>query len=351
MQTAAPPLDGRLFTTANFLSFTEENLAKVVERLKRLLIESISNRKKRSRTLRRALRPVTSVTAWSNHSRIASMTRRPASGCLKGRNFDAHYTDPSDIYASSESLIKRFICSPSFLVQPQARQASGHPATVDTSQVRPTSPAVMNRLSLKLNGRAPKRSAAEEHHAQSSSRNKRQQEIFSVDSDDPECEDDMDTMINKLRVKIREVRVAEERMIRDFHYNPKQLLTQFYDFGTKAKSNARSASCTSDPCKELANLIECVDSNLSTNEALAVLKEIGIEYQPRSAAGRKNVMATDLSLALAPNGLKLNAQEVTVSPERKSIIGKDAGQKVSKDPDDRSSHDDFALDTNRSSFH
>lgn len=119
---------------------------------------------------------------------------------------------------------------------------------------------------------------------------------------------DLQETLVKLRLRVREVKVAEDRQIREVNLNAKQLLTEYSAFGMKIKDkkNVEGRPKTSfDPLKEIVSLIEVIDSSLSTSEALAILKELGVDYKPRSVEGRKNAMATDLSAALAPNGLHL----------------------------------------------
>lgn len=113
--------------------------------------------------------------------------------------------------------------------------------------------------------------------------------------------------LTDLRAKVRQVRIGQRR--EKGVSNGKQLLAEFSGFGMKIKGakdskNNVNNSIISDPIKELVSLIEVVDSSLSSSEALSILKELGVDYQPRSALGKKNAMATDLSAVLAPKGIR-----------------------------------------------
>jgi len=126
-----------------------------------------------------------------------------------------------------------------------------------------------------------------------------------------------------LKDRIHEFKVHEaQNLKKGSAYAPKQLLSEFSDYGTRLKRNWKgvfTATPKSDPCRDLVALIDTLDQRLSTNEALAIFKELGVEYQPRSASGKKNMMASDLSLALAPNGLKITEPSVNPSKEGSEI--------------------------------
>jgi len=136
-------------------------------------------------------------------------------------------------------------------------------------------------------------------------------------SEEKRCDDaSLKANIADIRLKIREIKVAEERRIREVKFDAKQLLTHFSSSGMKIQTMRDSPSSKNiDPMKELVSLIEVMDSTLSTNEALSILKELGVDYQPRSAMGKKNAMATDLSAALASNGLRLTNLRVADETE------------------------------------
>ena len=292
------------------LSMTEASLGRVVSELRALLTAAIDARRSRQVKAREsARRPVTcQAESTSLRVRESSTPARPATNSRKLRDVGLTcVVNPQDVFLSSSELAQRAVCFPSFLVQAPTRslsqsRASGHTlGDIEMARLCSSNPSIMHRLNLKLTSPLRPGMSTVAH-------------VAATGGDDEEPnkpETDLDVLIAKLRVKIRQVRVAEERLIRDLHYNPKQLLSDFALHGMKARRGCHIKPPTAlvDPSKELIVLIEQIDAQLSTNEALAVLKELGIDYQPRSAMGKKNVMATDLSAVLAPNGFKLISKE------------------------------------------
>jgi hypothetical protein len=121
---------------------------------------------------------------------------------------------------------------------------------------------------------------------------------------------DLDAVLHDLRQRVQKMKVRESHKMS----NAKQMMTEFSGFGSRVlkKSNGgRPLSSGDSSTKELMNIIELIDARLSTSEALAVLKEIGINYEPRTAAGKKNATAA----ALAAGGLKLGSNETVEAVE------------------------------------
>lgn len=111
--------------------------------------------------------------------------------------------------------------------------------------------------------------------------------------------------LQELRERVISVRIREKALLEKSGYSPKLLLTEY------AKRVVNIPKTTESRANEIVALIDIVDNRLSTSEALTVLKQLGIDYQPRSALGKKNLMATGLSSLLASNGLKLMAEPTT----------------------------------------
>ena len=125
-----------------------------------------------------------------------------------------------------------------------------------------------------------------------------------VDESAPE-NDKIHTILEDLRLKIRKMKVNDARRMRNATYNAKQIMTEFSGYGSKVlrRSGNRPLSSGDSSTKELMGIIELVDARLSTSEALAILKEIGINYEPLTAAGKKNATAAALG------GLKLGSND------------------------------------------
>jgi hypothetical protein len=113
--------------------------------------------------------------------------------------------------------------------------------------------------------------------------------------------EDLDIVLRHLRQRVQKMKVGHSQT------NTKQMMTEFSGFGSKVlrKGNTRPVSSPDSSAKELVNMIELIDARLSTSESLAALKEIGISYEPRTAAGKKNATAA----ALAAGGLKLGSND------------------------------------------
>ena len=127
-----------------------------------------------------------------------------------------------------------------------------------------------------------------------------------TDEDDVEEEKVVPNVLAELRVRLHDIRERESNLFKKYGYTPKQLLNEFSSYGLRIKHGIKYVALpTWSPSSEIVSLIDAVDRRLSTNEALGVLKQLGIEYQPRSAMGKKNLMANGLSSLLASNGLKL----------------------------------------------
>jgi hypothetical protein len=61
------------------------------------------------------------------------------------------------------------------------------------------------------------------------------------------------------------------------------------------------------PLQDLIDLNDTLDKTLSTSEYLSILRRIGVKYTPRTRQEKKNIVAEDFSLFLAPNGVRLSS--------------------------------------------
>ena len=292
---------------------TEAVLHDVVAQLRVALASIIERRRTLRLQSRSSSRPTTCPTSSTLKSSHFRVPRRAASQYRQNRHIEFKVSNSSDVFMCSDGLTQNAICSASFLVRPETPSVKQN-VERDSLRLRGSSKSVMNRLALKLGSHGPTSKSINP----TSPRGMTRQPSIADQEDDNR--NDLDSKVSELRLKVREVKVAEERLIRDFKYNPKQLLTQFSEFSMKLRGSNGALPKTppKDPSKALVGLIEQIDTHLSTSEALSILKSIGIDYQPRSAFGRKNVMATDLSQALAPNGLKLASTDSTPGAEVKA---------------------------------
>ena len=173
---------------------------------------------------------------------------------------------------------------------------------------RPERASIMDRLNVKLlerHTRKPK------HLKKGNTVEKKDVSLAEVES-----------LIADLKLRVHQSKVTKARMNRDDQYtNTKQMLTEFSGFGSKIRMQrmTRRISSGDSSTKELAGLIELVDAKLSTTESLSLLKEIGINYEPRTAAGKKNAMATGFSAALGGNGLKISAGAESMPEESDTL--------------------------------
>jgi hypothetical protein len=158
---------------------------------------------------------------------------------------------------------------------------------------RKTSQSIADRLNVKLKQRASRR-PKEDTSATTSSV--------------------LDDNLADIRLKIRELRVAENRRMRNRDsFNAKQLLTEFSSVNRKRILN-RPLTSPDASTRELSGLVDVIDARLSSSESLTILRELGIEYVPRTAAGRKNVIGTGLSAALGGTTVVKPSSETPDSP-------------------------------------
>ena len=262
------------------LSLTESSLKKVVADLRAQLRAALEERR-----ARKSYRPSTTMARNPCRGSPARVPKRPGTeGPPRIRATTGINLDPTrDLFVSSRTALSNATCNHG-LVRPRSSLEGLGCRGIQS---------VAERLHLKVSHAI---------HQGTTNGKKRTKPGLSTE--------EMRSQVSELRAKIHEVKVLEERMIRDLDYNPKQVLTEFSKFGVKVRNGRRhDRKTTTDSTKQLSALIDSIDAQLSTNEALAAFKQMGIEYHPRTAAGRKNAMATGLSAALAPNGLKLLASQ------------------------------------------
>ena len=260
------------------LSLTETSLQKVVSDLRSQLATSQEERRAR-RTTRPATCPRRPVQSVPPPIEIRPATEGPSRIRIP---VELHLDPSRDLFVSTRSALSNATCCQG-LVRPRT--------SLKGLGCRGTH-SVAERLNLKV-----------KHTSVHLRDKKRAKEDLNGG--------ELKVLVADLRAKNHEIKVMEERMIRELNYNPKQVLTDFSQFGVKVRNGRRKEPKPhTDSTKQLSSLIDSIDAQLSTNEALAAFKQMGMEYHPRTAAGRKNAMATGLSAALAPNGLKLlTAQE------------------------------------------
>jgi hypothetical protein len=225
-------------------------------------------------------------------------------------------SDKNDSFVNTSTLTRKAICSPAqFLLNEKAGEGyltrprtTGYARSTNrgtmygVSDARSVSPNILNRLSLKVHAYDLTRHDRLSGKSEISESNGGTRSKSGDSSEAPKLE------LPVLKEKIHEFRVLEAQILKKSKtYAPKQLLSEFSTYGTRVNRNWRplSSDPLHDPCRDLISLIDTLDQRLSTNEALAIFKELGIDYQPRSASGKKNMMASDLSFALASSGLKL----------------------------------------------
>ena len=275
----------RRLSASILLSLTQKALKKV-ENSMRLALESRgSERRIRTTEVRLPKRRCLS----SPHPKSApALENRP--------RFSRNYTvkELSGLHIGSDVDVSR----PSSAVFTNLKPVDGlvrpHSMADFRGLVRAEKPSVMDRLNLKLL----------ERHPQNVIKNKQ----ASRREKSPLTSQEVESMVSGLKEIVKQSRIAQARKNRDeASNNTQQMLTEFSGFGSKIRRqrNARRVASGDSSCKELVGLIELVDARLSTSESLSLLKEIGIQYEPRTAAGRKNAMATGFSAALGGNGLKI----------------------------------------------
>ena len=276
------------------LSLTNKALDNVSKELKQLVEDSIL--KKRAKSAGSRL-PKSRQRSRQKQCFTAPIVRKVVVPDYINRKVAFVRCEDSRDFGSTASMVLANFKPINGLVRP-------HSSPSGTS-ARNRSQSVTDRLNLKLLQRA----------ATSSAVHKR-----AVVNPPPEkpvlVRDDLDSTISDLRMKARETKVSEVRLTRNATYNAKQILTEFSRFGSSVRRKAtRPRPSPDSSTKELARLIEAVDAHLSTSGAMAILKEMGIDHVPRTAAGRKNVMATGLSAALGTNGLRLSSHPESCSDE------------------------------------
>lgn len=290
------------------LHHSQEQLSRVVAKLKTILTQLILERRASAAKARsEQSRTNSRIGSRERISRLPS--RDDALSFNLAREIDIRINNEKDAFLNSMNLSRQSICSPaSFL--------SG--STIRPSTANSQSPLehgsegwvphnILNRISLKVheswkNRPATCQPSGFDHGHDRSTRRARSSSQNHVDSPSEILD------INFLKLKIHELKTAEALAMRkSSNYSPKRLLSEYSPYGIRVNRNWKPLKpLSNDATRELVTLIDRIDQQLSSNEALSTLKELGIDYQPRSAFGKKNMMASDFYMALAPNGLKLN---------------------------------------------
>jgi|LauGreDrversion4_2_1035121.scaffolds.fasta_scaffold08046_5 hypothetical protein len=286
------------------LHHSQEQLARVVAKLKLILTRLIEKRKSS------ATRTRTAQTRTGSRERISRLaSRRYEFPCNVARDIEIRIHNENDAFLNSMNLSRQSICSPaSFLSGSTIRPFTANSRfPLDHCPEGWVPPNILNRISLKVHDSWKHRRPATCHPTgfdDGTDQSTRRSRAVSHGEPFLEIFD-----INFLKLKIHELKTAEALALRKSDYSPKRLLSEYSPYGIRVNRNwkpLKPANPSNDATRELVTLIDRIDQQLSSNEALSTLKELGIDYQPRSAFGKKNMMASDFSMALGQNGLKLN---------------------------------------------
>ena len=280
------------------LCHSQEALTRVIAKLKSILTKLILKRKSSgSRPMTRPSR------AGSRLSRLPSRSSNSTVNCPNEIPLRIH--NESDTYLNSHNLLNQAICAPApFLMGASTRPSTANSySTLEPGQDGWVPPNILNRISLKVQESRARRPMT--CQTPDMARREKSRRYSRSESADITTANILD--INFLKLKIHELKTAEALALRKSRdYSPKRLLSEYSPYGIRVNRNWKPLKQTNEAAKELVGLIDRIDQQLSSNEALTTLKELGIDYQPRSAFGRKNMMANDFSMALSPNGFRLN---------------------------------------------
>ena len=290
------------------LEHSQEALTRVISRLKSVLVKLIQKRKAE------AARPVTQQSRLDSRgrpSRLPSRMSEYSSVNSASREINLRVHNDNDAFVDSTSLSAQAICSPApFLSVAGTRPFTANSrSTLENGMDGWVPPNILNRISLKAHESRRRRpgTCQPSGMTRGTSKGLRRPRSASLESSSPLHPDEID--VDYLKLKVHELKAAEALALRKSNsYSPKRLLSEYSSYGIRVNRNWKPVkpTPTHDAARELVSLIDRIDQQLSSNEALSTLKELGIDYQPRSAFGKKNMMASDFSMALAPNGLRLN---------------------------------------------
>lgn len=304
------------------LHHSQEALTRVIAKLKAVLVKLIQKRRAD------ATRPATQQSRAGSRGRPSRLPSRMSdfSGHSATREIHLKIHNDADAFVNSTNLSGQAICTPApFLSVTKPRPFTANTrSTLENGADGWVPPSILNRISLKVHDSWRQRPATCQPSggmAGPKSDSVRRARSVSHDSSDT-INNEID--VDYLKLKVHEIKTAEALALRKSNnYSPKRLLSEYSSYGIRVNRNWKpiKPNPTHDAARELVSLIDRIDQQLSSNEALATLKELGIDYQPRSAFGKKNMMASDFSMALAPNGLRLN-DGPPPSPNKEEVTGR-----------------------------
>jgi len=288
------------------LNHSQEALTRVIAKLKALLVKLIQQRRSSG------TRPGSQQSRLDSRERLSRLPSRMSecSSSVAHREIHLRIHNETDAFLNTTNLSAQAICSPApFLTGTLTRPHTANSrSTLEHGVDGWVPPNILNRISVKVHDSRGPRPATCQPTPSGINRGSGNNTRRSVSQEPLGSSTDI-LDINYLKLKIHELKTAEALALRKSNaYSPKRLLSEYSSYGIRVNRNWKplKPNPTNDAARELATLIDRIDQQLSSNEALSTLKELGIDYQPRSAFGKKNMMASDFSMALVPNGLRLN---------------------------------------------